>query len=66
LEAFTLDEMLSFYKTKYQQDDALMILRSLIFFDDVDLAEWPLLISEPQLTFDHVKNRIAAAVKPLL
>ena len=66
LEAFTLDEMLSFYKTKYQQDDALMILRSLVFFDDVDLAEWPLLISEPQLTLDHVKNRITAAVKPLL
>jgi hypothetical protein len=43
-----------------------MILRSLIFFDDVDLAEWPLLIAEPQLTFDHVKNRITAAVKPLL
>lgn len=66
LEAFTLEEMLSFYKTKYQQDDALVILRSLVFFDDVDLAEWPLLIAEPNLTFDTVKKRITAAVKPLL
>ncbi len=66
LEQFTLEEMLSFYKTKYQQDDALIILRSLVFFDNVDLAEWPLLISEPQLTFEQVKNRIIDVVKPML
>lgn len=66
LEQFTLEEMLEFYKTKYQQDDALMILRSLVFFDDVDLAEWPRLLREPHLTFDHVKTRIVDAVKPLL
>jgi hypothetical protein len=66
LEQFTLEEMLEFYKTKYQQDDALMILRSLVFFDDVDLAEWPRLIREPHLTLDHVKTRIVDAVKPLL
>ena len=66
LEQFTLEEMLGFYKTKYQQDDALMVLRSLVFFDEVDLTEWPLLISEPQLAFDQVKNRIIDAVKPML
>jgi hypothetical protein len=66
LEQFKLEEMLEFYKTKYQQDDALMILRSIVFFDDVDLAEWPQLIREPHLTFDHVKKRIGDAVKPLL
>jgi hypothetical protein len=43
-----------------------MILRSLVFFDDVDLAEWPLLMAEPHLTFDDVKKRIAGAVRPLL
>jgi|688.fasta_scaffold488268_2 hypothetical protein len=66
LKQFRLEEMLDFYKTKYQQDDALMILRSLVFFDDVDLAEWPRLIREPRLTFDQVKKRICDAVKPLL
>lgn len=66
LEQFTLEEMLDFYKKKYQQDDALMILRSLVFFDDVDLAEWPRLLREPHLTFDHIKKRIIDAVKPLL
>lgn len=66
LESFTLEEMLNFYKTKYQQDDALVILRSLVFFDDVDLAEWPLLMAETQLTFDNVQKRITTAVKPLL
>jgi hypothetical protein len=66
LEQFRLDEMLEFYKTKYQQDDALMILRSLVFFDDVDLAEWPRLIRAPLLTFDQVREGICDAVKPLL
>ncbi|MEI6645157.1 MAG: nucleotidyl transferase AbiEii/AbiGii toxin family protein [bacterium] len=66
LEQFTLEEMLDFYKTKYKQDDALMILRSLVFFDDVDLAEWPRLLRESHLTFEHVKKRIIDAVKPLL
>lgn len=43
-----------------------MILPSLVFFDDVELADWPQLIREPQLTFEHVKRRIIDAVKPLL
>lgn len=43
-----------------------MILRSLVFFDDVDLAEWPRLLREPQLNFDHVKTRIIDAVKIIL
>jgi Nucleotidyl transferase AbiEii toxin, Type IV TA system len=66
LEHFTLEELLSFYKIKYQQDDALLILRSLVFFDDVDLAEWPVILRQPQLAFEQVKKRIIDAVKPLL
>jgi predicted nucleotidyltransferase len=31
---------------------------------DIDLAEWPRLIREPDLKFDHVKKRIIDAVKP--
>jgi len=66
LEQYKLDDMLGFYMAKYRQDDALMILRSMVFFDDVDLAEWPVLLREPHLTFDHVKERIVDAVKKLL
>ena len=66
LDQFRLEEMIEFYKMKYQQDDGLMILRSLVYFDDVDLAEWPRLFRENTLTFGQVKNRIIDAVKPLL
>jgi hypothetical protein len=66
LDQFRLEEMVEFYKTKYQQDDGLMILRSLVYFDDVDLAEWPRLFRETSLTFEQVKRRIIDAVKPLL
>jgi len=44
----------------------MMILRSLVYFDDVDLAEWPNLFREVTLTFEQVKKRITDAVKPLL
>ncbi len=66
LDQFRLEEMVELYKTKYQQDDGLMIFRSLIYFDDVDLAEWPRLFREVSLTFEQVKKRIVDAVKPLL
>ena len=66
LDQFKLEEMMDFYKAKYQQDDGLMILRSLVYFDEVDLAEWPRLFREVTLTFEHVKKRIVDAVKPLL
>ena len=66
LALFRLEEMVEFYKTKYRQDDGLMILRSLVYFDDVDLAEWPRLFRETALTFEQVKGRIIDAVKPLV
>jgi len=66
LDQFGLEEMVEFYRAKYQQDDALMILRSLVYFDDVDLAEWPRLVRETTLTFEQVKKRIVDAVRPLL
>jgi len=65
IDLFTRDDY-DVYKTKYQQDDGLLILRSLVYFDDVDLAEWPRLFRETTLTFGQVKKRIIDAVKPLL
>lgn len=66
LERFTLSELVQFYQQKYSQDDYLAVLRSLVYFDDVDVADWPHLLANPGLTFAAVRARIVVAVKALL
>jgi hypothetical protein len=54
--------MLGFYQKKYNQENIGHILKSLIYFDDVDLADWPVLIEDPKLNWNDVKKRIEKAV----
>lgn len=57
-QKFNLDEMLEFYKKKYQQANETHILKSLIFFDDVDLSDWPVLIQDTNLKWKDVIRKI--------
>jgi hypothetical protein len=50
--------MIGFYMGKYNQPQASHVLKSLIFFDDVDLADWPELISDPGLKWGTVSKDI--------
>lgn len=58
LNDFTIAEILTFYKEKYEQASVSHIIKSLIYFDDVDLAGWPVLINDPNLKWKSVKNRL--------
>lgn len=58
LNEFTLGEMLSFYKKKYNQDNTSHILKSLIYFDDVDLSDWPVLLKDPRLKWKDITMKI--------
>lgn len=62
LNNFSIAEMVSLYKEKYEQRSASHILKSLIFFDDVDLQDWPELISEPALRWNEIKKRLEKEV----
>lgn len=62
LNNFSIADMVTFYKTKYDQSSASHVLKSLIYFDDVDLAGWPVLLNEPELTWGSVKERIEEGV----
>jgi len=62
LETFPLSNMLESYKAKYGRENISHILKSLIYFDEVDLVDWPFLIREPTLKWDSVKKRIEKAV----
>ncbi len=55
---YEISEMIDFYMGKYNQPQASHVLKSLIFFDDVDLADWPELIKDPGLKWEDIKKDI--------
>ena len=62
LDKYEIKSMLSYYRLKYNQESDMLILKSLIYFDDVDESEWPMLIKEPHLKWKDVKRRIEKEV----
>ena len=62
LNNYDLGSMLGFYQKKYEQENVGHILKSLIYFDDVDLADWPVLIANPKLKWIDVRKRIEKVV----
>jgi hypothetical protein len=50
--------MLAFYKTKYKQQNDAFILKSLIYFEDVDLSDWPVMLNTPGLKWNTVKKHL--------
>ncbi len=55
---YEISDMIGFYMAKYNQPQASHVLKSLIFFDDVDLADCPELIKDPGLKWEEVRKDI--------
>ena len=66
LHEFTLSEMIGFYNTKYKQYNDVNVLKSITYYNDVDLVDWPQLIDNPLLKWDDVKKRILKATRNYL
>jgi hypothetical protein len=62
LDKYDIGNMLSFYLKKYQQENDSVILKSLIYFDDIDLSNWPVIIRDPALSWNEVKHRLEKEV----
>jgi predicted nucleotidyltransferase component of viral defense system len=62
LDKYNIADMVKFYKAKYNQENDGLILKSLIYFDDVDNSDWPILIKNPGLKWGIIKKRINDAV----
>ena len=58
LENHSIANILSYYQKKYKQEGDMHILKSLIYFNDVDLSDWPVLLKNPDLKWKEVKVRI--------
>ncbi len=62
LQKYEMSSLISFYKEKYGQENETHIIKSLIYFDEVDLSDWPKLIYDTKLTWPHIKNYIETKV----
>jgi len=62
LTKYDLGRMLEFYQLKYNQQNRAFVLKSLIYFNEVDLADWPVMIKDPKLKWVDIKKRIEKAV----
>ena len=62
LEKYDLKTMLGWYSQKYNQANDLLILKSLIYFDDVEESESPVMIKDPHLKWNVVRLKIEKKV----
>jgi hypothetical protein len=58
LDSFTLSELISFYKQKYAQYNEVNVLKSITWFNDVVMDEWPVILKDKNLKWEDVKDRI--------
>ena len=59
LQLFTLKQILGFYLEKFKDSSIFFALKSLIYFDDAEEQETPLMFDE--ITWDQVKKNIVDA-----
>jgi len=58
LKSYTIDDMLRFYKTKYAAFNEVNVLKSLIWFEDIDYSDMPVLLENPKLKWSEVSKKI--------
>lgn len=58
LDSFTLSELISFYKQKYAQYNEVNVLKSITWFNDVVMEDWPVVLKDKNLKWEDVKDRI--------
>lgn len=65
LEDYSLIQMIDFFKKKFPQSEPYMVLKSLLYFDDTDNTEDPIVL-KGNVSWSQVKEAIAKAVKDFL
>ena len=59
---YKISDMLKFYQSKYNQQGDMHILKSLLYFEDVDLSGWPVLLKKTLLKWTDVKRKLEKEV----
>jgi hypothetical protein len=58
LEEFSLADLISFYKQKYTQYNEVNVLKSITWFNDVVMEDWPVILKDRNLKWEKIKKRI--------
>lgn len=58
LKQYSISQILKFYQKKYNDRNTFHALKSLNYFDEVDLADWPVLIKNKKVTWEKIKITI--------
>jgi len=59
---YKICDMLKFYQLKYNQHGDMHILKSLIYFEDIDLSGWPVLLKKTSLKWTDVEKKLEKEV----
>lgn len=59
---YSIADLIKFYQMKYGQEGDMHVLKSLVYFDDVDLSDWPVLLRKTHLKWDDVCKKIEKEV----
>jgi hypothetical protein len=63
LDQYTINGMLEFYRTKYNERNTFQALKSLNYYEEVDLSDWPVFIQGKEVAWEKVKIQIDAKCK---
>ena len=58
LKKFSIEEILSFYQKKYITRNLFHVIKSLNYFDDINMQDWPEMLIEKELTLSTVIKTI--------
>lgn len=58
LKEYTFSEIIKFYKAKYDTRNDLHAIKSLTYFDEIIVEEWPKMILEKELNLKDLKRTI--------
>jgi hypothetical protein len=60
---YNVEKLLKNYEAKYTQRNAMHALKSLNYFEDVNIADWPELLKNKEISWKEMKNTIDKACK---
>lgn len=63
LKQYSIKEILDFYKLKYTSRNLLHAFKSLIYFDEISISDWPEMILEKNLNLKELQKEITKKVK---
>ena len=66
LKSYSIGDMISFYKQKYASFNEVNVLKSLTWYDDIDLSDWPVLLDNPKLKWSEIMKKITRETKNYL